>query len=119
MLTPQALERRASAGDTRMTQKRKETLTPSGVMVVETVYDGGFTEISLYKPKNGTIHPGLQNRQQTAVNSRQIVGGKWVVHTDLRSRAFVTRVKRDAINWAIYYANEGKGNHGDEDRTEN
>lgn len=90
-----------------MGQKRKETLTPSGVMVVETVYDGGFTVISLYKPQNATIHPGLQNRKLTAVISRQIAGGKWVVHFDQRSRAYLTRVKRDAINWAINYANEG------------
>ena len=90
-----------------MTQKRKETITPCGVMVVETVYDGGFTEISLYKPRNATIHIGLQNRKLTAVISRQIVGGKWVVHTDERSRAFLTPVKRDAINWAINYASEG------------
>ena len=83
---------------------RKETLTPSGVMVVETKYDGGFTEISLYKPRNATIHPGLQNRKLTAVISRQIVGGKWVVHTDQRSRAFVTTIKGSAIDWAVNYA---------------
>lgn len=87
-----------------MTQKRKETLTPSGVMLVETVYDGGFTEISIYKPMNGTSEPGLQVRKLTAVISRQIVGGKWVVHTDQRSRAFLSTVKRSAIDYGVTYA---------------
>lgn len=87
---------------------RKETITQSGVMVVETKYDGGFVEISLHKPLNATLQPHLQARKLSSVISRQIVGGKWVVHTDLRSRAFVTRVKRDAINWAINYAQEGE-----------
>lgn len=93
-----------------MPQKRTETITPSGVKVVETRYDGGFTEISLYKPQNAALEPHLQVRKLSAVISRQIVGGKWVVHTDERSRAFLTKVKRDAINWAINYAAEGKNN---------
>lgn len=87
-----------------MTQKRTETLTPSGVLVVETKYDGGFTEISVYAPRNATIHLGLQNRKLVGVISRQIVGGKWVVHTDQRNRAFVTAIKRSAIDWAVNYA---------------
>lgn len=88
---------------------RKETITPSGVKVVETVYDGGFTEISLYKPLNATLQEHLQARKLTAVISRACVPrGKWFVHTDTTSRAFVSRSKTEAINWAINYASEGK-----------
>ena len=87
-----------------MSQKRTETITPSGVKVVETKYDGGFTEISVYKPTNATTEPGLQVRKLCAVVSRQVAGGKWVVHTDDRSRAFLTTIKGSAVDWAVNYA---------------
>lgn len=83
---------------------RKESITPSGVQIVETRYDGGFTEISIYKPTVATAEPHLQVRKLTAVISRQVVGGKWVVHTDRRSRAFLTRLKGSAIDYAVNYA---------------
>ena len=84
--------------------KRTETLLPCGVIMVETTYDRDFTEISLYRPK-----PQPEGgRKLFTVISRQIVGGKWVVHTETRTRAMLTRVKRDAINWAINYAQKGE-----------
>lgn len=89
-----------------MPQKRTETITPSGVKVVETRYDGGFTEISVYKPTVATSEPRLQVHKLTAVVSRQIVGGKWVVHTDKTSRAFLTRLKGSAVDWAVTYAED-------------
>ena len=85
---------------------RKETITPTGIKVVETRYDGGFTEISVYKPTVATREPQIQVHKLAAVVSRQIVGGKWVVHTDQRSRAFMTRLKHSAIDWAVNYAEE-------------
>jgi len=87
---------------------RKETILPSGVKIVETRYDGGFTEISVYRPTSGGLDLVVRPRRKlVGVISRQIKGGKWVVHTDLRSRAFLSRVKAEAVNWAINYAEEG------------
>lgn len=88
---------------------RKETIHPSGVKVVETKYQHGFVEIAVYRPQNTAVDPGLRIFSLCGCISRQIVGGKWVVHTDKTSRAFLSRVKRDAIQWAVNYA-EGKTN---------
>ena len=82
---------------------RKETVTAAGIRVVETRYDRGFTEIAVYRPINATAF-GRPARKLTAVVSRQIRGGKWVVHTDQRSRAFLSRIKSEAVAWAVDYA---------------
>jgi hypothetical protein len=87
-----------------MTEKRKETILPSGVKVVETRYDRDFTEIAVYKPTNVAKEPSLHVRELVAVISRQIAGGKWVVYTDKTSRAFLSPVKRLAIDFAVNYA---------------
>lgn len=86
-----------------MGQKRKETLTPSGVKVVETKYDRDHTEVAVYRPTNATAF-GNPVRKLTAVVSRQIQGGKWVVYTEETNRAFLSRIKRRAVEFAVNYA---------------
>lgn len=80
---------------------RTETKTPSGTIIVETKYDGGFTEISIYRPPVLGGHKRLM-----AVVSRQGRDCKWCVYGAKRSGKWMSRVKRNAIAQAVMIAEQ-------------
>ena len=78
---------------------RTETTDPDGTIIVETTYDGGFKEISVYRPG------GTHGKLLKAVVSRQIKGGKWCVYGSDTHGCSRFRVKRSALAQARTLAN--------------
>jgi hypothetical protein len=82
--------------------RRIETVTPTGITIVENRYGSGFTEIGVYRPP---VILGA-GKILTCVVSRQVSKGKWVVHTPASNRAFLSKVKRRAVEYAVAHADK-------------
>ena len=80
---------------------RTETMLDCGTQVVETKYDGGFTEISVYRP---AVLGG--RKRLMAVVSRQGRDCKWCVYGAKRSGKWLFRVKRQAVAQAVMVAKQ-------------